>query len=236
MGFIINNLIKSLQYITTVYEIKNVWANDAHKVAVFISLLYSPFLLYIVLRLNKKSILNKLKMMDIVKYRLSYILYNVELVFLLIILSYILGSIGIGQIIIEPIYDAIIRTIGIILFINGILLYLILYSKQKTVLIQKKILYNEINIYKIIRNPEYTFLLMIALGVSLITLSAPGIILSIIIMIPFMLIRIKIIEKDILENDPEYSNYMVSIPKMLPSISFLIKRLIFKRSIVQKNK
>ena len=133
----------------------------------------------------------------------------------------------------DPIYDAIIRSIGIILYMNGILLYLILYSKQKKILVQKKIIYNEINIYKIVRNPEYTFLFMVALGISLLTISISGIILTFIILIPFMLIRVNIVEKDILKNDPEYSNYMIGVPKILPNVFFIIKRLIFKRSIVK---
>ncbi len=220
---------KLLKYITSFYEIKNVWANDAHKVAVFISLVYLPFLIYIVLRLYKKSIVNKLKENDIVKYRFL----NVELIFLIIIISYFIGSIGIGQVIVAPIYDAIIRSIGIILFVNGILLYLILYSKQKNILSKKNIAYKEINIYKIIRNPENTFLLMIALGASFITINFFGLLLSVVILLPFMLIRINIIEKNILENDPEYSNYIVTIPKMIPSIIFLFKRLLFKKDINQ---
>ena len=228
-----NTIIKLSRFVTTIYEIRNIWANDAHKVAVFISLIYSPFLLYIVLKLNKNSILNKLKIIDIVKYRFYYILFNVEIVFILIIISYITGSIGIGQVILDPIYDAIIRSIGIILYMNGILLYLILYSKQKKILVQKKIIYNEINIYKIVRNPEYTFLFMVALGISLLTISISGIILTFIILIPFMLIRVNIVEKDILKNDPEYSNYMIGVPKILPNVFFIIKRLIFKRSIVK---
>ena len=236
VGMIINllNYFNGLfRLITTSYEVQNVWANDAHKVAVIISLIYLPFLLYIILKLNKNSILNKLKIMDMVKYRFSYIIFNVEIIFLLIVFSYIIGSIGIGQIILEPVYDAIIRSIGVILFINGILLYLVLYSKQKNVLTQKKIIYNEINIYKVIRNPEYTVLLMISLGISFLTINASGIILTLLILLPFMLIRIKIIEKDILVNNPEYSNYMVGVPKMLPSIFFIIKRLIFNRSLIR---
>lgn len=235
----LNNLIdilslnSLLRFITTIYEVKNVWANDAHKVAIFISLVYSPFLLYILLNLKKNSILNKLKAGDMIKYSMQYRLFNVEIIFLLIIISFIIGSIGIGQIIVDPIYDAIIRSIGIILFMNGILLYLILYSKQKKVLVQKLIVYNEINIYKIIRNPEYTFLLMIALGASFITINLFGIMFSVVILIPFMLIRIKIIERNILANDPGYSNYIVTIPKMIPSTIFLIKRLIFKKDIIQ---
>ena len=234
---IITNLLnyfkEIFRFITTLYEIQNVWANDAHKVAVIISLVYSPFLLYVLFKLNKNSILNKLKIIDMVKYRFSYIMFNVEIIFLLIFFSYFIGAVGIGQIILKPIYDAVIRSIGVILFMNGILLYLILYSKQRVVLAQKKIIYNEVGIYKIIRNPEYTVLLMIALGISFLTVSASGIVLTLFILLPFMLIRIKIVEKDILNNNPEYSNYMVGIPKMLPSIIFIIKRLIFNKSIIK---
>lgn len=231
-----SNFTKLFGYITSVYEIRNVWANDAHKVSVFISLVYLPFLIYIVLKLNRNSILNKLKIMDMVKYRFSYILFNVEITFLLIFISYLVGVVGIGQIILDPIYDAIIRSIGILLLMNGILLYLILYNKQRKVLAEDKIIYNEIDIYKIIRNPEYTFLLMIALGISFLTISVSGIILSIFILIPLMLVRIRIIEEDILKNDPKYSNYMIGVPNMLPNIFNIIKRLIFKRSIVQGKK
>ncbi len=217
-----------LRFITTIYEIRNVWANDAHKAAVFVSLAYLPFLLYVVFKLNKNSILNKVVNQDMVKYRFSYSFFNVELIFILIIISYISGAVGVGQVILEPIYDAIIRSFGIIIFMNGILLYLILYSKQKKVLDMNKIIYKEINIYKFMRNPEYTFLLMIAVGSSLITVSFSGIILSIIILYPFMLVRIKIVENDIIKNNPDYGNYILDVPRIFPNIFFVIKRLVFK--------
>lgn len=223
-----NILFHLLRYLTTIYEIKNVWANDAHKTAIFISLVYFPFLAYTVFKLNKNSILNRVINQDLVKYSFSYSFFNIELVFILIVFSYICGAVGIGQIILEPVYDAIARSIGVIIFINGILLYLILYGRQQKVLDAKKTIYMEINMYKFIRNPEYTFLLMIAIGCSLITVSFPGIVLSIIVLFPFMLVRICIVEKDIIKNDPEYSNNMLDVPRLLPNIFYIIKRIIFK--------
>ncbi|MCK4798076.1 MAG: isoprenylcysteine carboxylmethyltransferase family protein [Spirochaetes bacterium] len=215
-------------FLTSINEIINVWANDANKLIVFVSLINIPFLLYMLIRIYKKAIAGYSKNVEKKNVISILINLNVEIIFLLIFISYISCNVGIGQVIIKPIYDSLLRGIGVVLYINGILLHYLLYKYEKNNNSKKGFYYKE-SFYSVIRHPEYTFLLMIAIGISLMTVNIFGIILCFLVLLPFIFIRIINEEKQLLKKEKTYIDYKTDVPMFLPDIKKLIRHFFIKR-------
>lgn len=216
-------------FTTGIYEILNVWANDADKFAVFVGGLTLPVLFYFIYRFDNITEIKKMVYKDsIPESRLSFLL---RIIFTLIIVSYVIALAGIGQLVLMPLIDALVRALGAVIYLNGITLLLVLNNLKTSFFDGKKRDIRSMFFCNEVRYPEYFFVFMIALGSSLMSLSFAGIILSNLVLLPFIILKIKKEEKSLVNIDSRYYNYSIDVPMMFPDIKDFIKRLFFKKII-----
>jgi protein-S-isoprenylcysteine O-methyltransferase Ste14 len=183
--------------ITDISQIINVWANDANKVALFMILLYLPYNIFLI-AIVAKDILTKRQ-------------YLIEIIFLIIFLLAMISLVGVGQLILEDFFDAFIRCIGFIIFINASFFSLIVFFNK-----------NEIR-NRFVRFPEYFVYISISIGISFLSLSVLSLFLTIVVLIPSINLKINKIEKILIENDKNYIDYKNGVPKLIPDIKKILK-------------
>ena len=207
-------------FITGYDEIINVWANDAAKVSIFIFVLSIYFLVYILLSFKKdifqlldgKSVFNR----NLLRYFFSFnILIN------------IISLAGIGQLILEPVLDSLARSVGILFYFSGLLFYINLTNECKN-LKNKNDFFNN-RYYKIVRNPDFAMLVMIAFGSSMLALSFFGIIISLVIFLPLTAVFLQKEEKELLKVYKKYYDYKTDVPLLIPNITKLIKIAVYRK-------
>lgn len=203
-------------FITGINEIINVWANDANKLTVFISVLILPLFIYILYGFYVQQI-KEIRSNDIkINFLSIFTFLNVEFIMFLIILSYIVGLAGFGQLILLPIIDAVLRAIGVSLYVSGtFLLFFLLKGDNKN---KYKTNYKENGLYSLTRHPKYTFIIMMSYGISLMTVNVVGIVFSIFLLTPITVARTYKEEKKILQDDEDYIDYKVDIPMIFPDL------------------
>jgi len=205
-----------MNIITGIDAILNVWANDAHKLSVVISLIYLPFLFNLFFINFKNSLHSKifsLKKMGFLKK------VNVEIFYFISLLSLISGFSGIGQSYLNPYIDVIIRAAGFIFLSSGVLLFYILLFVVKE---DRSTLF-----HKTVRHPECSLIIMISLGISLIMVNVISLIITAVLYL-LILLRVKIKEKIIIENDKEYVDYKSQVPALFPKLYHKIALAITK--------
>jgi len=201
-------------------EILNVWANDAHKLAVLISLIYLPFLFHMFLVNYKNSLHSKIYSLKKTGFLKKV---NVEIFFLISLLSLISAFSGIGQLCLNSYADIAVRASGLILLSNGaLLLYLLLYIVKEE---------RSSYFYKTVRNPEYTLMILISYGISMIMVNAISLIIAVLLNL-LILARVKMKEAIIIETDKDYIDYKSQVPAIFPNlyheISLKITKLLKK--------
>ncbi len=239
-------------------ELINVWSNDANKLVVFITLTCLPFLFLIFYFIFKESIkgniflsyLRKLpekvstentltaplkksevlKSLTKEKINKSGLLNRiiVEFVFLIIVFLNAITLIGVGQLVLPDLFDALVRGIGTVLFVSGIFLCLVYFMIKNEVK-------NKNIFYTFIRYPEYFFMVMISSGISIMSLNAACIILIFFILIPLIVIKVFREEKKIVKLNDTYENYKDEVSMIFPDIIKILKRIYIEKNKGKKN-
>jgi|GEM_PF-1232384 len=218
-------------FITGTNEILNVWSNDANKLTIVISIVFFPNLLFLIFSSFKQTNIrqNKIKELASGQYKKGF---GIEFIFLFIFISYLICSAGIGQFILKPIFDAVVRAIGIIFFVNGLILRSVFYRitvnykrnhefdvdfENEEIIIRKNNIF-----YSVVRYPQYFFLIIISLGISFLSLNIFGLIITVLILFPVILRRILKEEKIYTDFIDAYIDYKAETPMIIPSIRNII--------------
>ncbi|MBN2544569.1 MAG: hypothetical protein JXB50_02150 [Spirochaetes bacterium] len=187
-------------------EFLNVWANDAHKLSVLLSLIYLPFLFRLFFINFKNSLHSEVFSLQKVSF---FTKINVEIVYLISVLSLISGFSGIGQLYLNPYIDIVIRAAGIVFLSNGLLLFHILIYVVKE---DKNTLF-----HKTVRHPECSLLIVLSLGISMIMVNLFSLAAAVLLYL-LILTRVRIKEKIIIKNDMDYIDYKSQVPALFPSL------------------
>jgi protein-S-isoprenylcysteine O-methyltransferase Ste14 len=217
-----------MNYITGINEIINIWSNDANIVISIFSIILSPLLVY----LNYNNFRLRAKNLSTENTDLNFFktlkLFNVEIFFSLCFLSFITGLVGIGQIIVDPLIDSLVKGAGTIIFFIGFL-FRFLFLKKETDY-ENKIKKEAHGFYSLMRYPDYTLIWLLALGFSLLTINIAGLSIVFFMLLTSVILRIAKEEKAIIEKKPEYMNYKSDVPMLFPDLIKKIKHFIIMRS------
>lgn len=208
-------------FLTTLNDIRNVWFNDSHIIVFFVNLFFLPFFLILFVKNFYKITFFRIKEFIIIDFKTIIKEFYIEFIFILIFLNYLITASGLFQLKVIPIIDSIIRGLGIILYINGVILFYLFNKRHSTLHITD--FYNK-GFYSVVRHPYYSILLLISLSFSLMFLSLISLLLSIFLFI-FIIIKINKIEKELEKKESFFIDYKYSVPMIFPSIKKIFKKL-----------
>jgi protein-S-isoprenylcysteine O-methyltransferase Ste14 len=207
-------------FITGFEEFLNVWANDGAKISIFIFVLSLPFIARVIISFKNNFFFdktgNKIFNRDIP-----------NIIFCIIAFFNMLSVLSFGQLILPPLFDAILRSFGIFIYLNGIFFYLI-YIRQLS-LVKKETDIFEVIFFRYSRNPDVAILIIMLLGSSLLSLSFLGIIITCFAYIPLMITRALDEEKMLLKLYKKYSDYKDETPIIIPELFKIFKKMIYKK-------
>jgi len=202
--------------ITWFNEILNVWANDAAKVSVFIFSFSLPFLVYIIFSLFKDYFKTLPIKRDII-----------YLFFLITVILNIISIVGFVQIILPPLFDALVRSFGIFIYLTALFFYIVLLRFIKSIKKNTHLFNSEV--YSVTRNPDILLLFFIVSGFSLLAVSLTGIIFSLFVFLPLAVIKLKNEEKELLKTYKEYFDCKNNIPLLFPNVLRSFKSTFYGR-------
>jgi protein-S-isoprenylcysteine O-methyltransferase Ste14 len=206
-------------FITGFEEFLNVWANDGAKISIFIFVFTLPLLVRIIYSFKKSFFFEKTGN-KVFKRDIQNIIFYVVIFFCL------LSVLSIGQFILPPLIDAIIRSVGIFIYLSAVFAYL-LFVRQMNFLKKESDLFESV-FYNYSRNPDLALLFFILTGLSLSSLSFFGLVFSFFAYLPFSVYRALDEEKELLRLYRKYSDYKDENPLFLPDIWKLFKKIIYK--------
>jgi len=206
-------------FLTTFNDIKNVWFNDSHITVFFITLFFLPFFLVLFVKNFYKIIFFRIK--EFVKVDFFSIIkeFYIEIIFIFVFFSYILSIVGLFQFKFTAIIDSIVRAIGVICYISGIIIFYLFNRRHSEIHILN--FYNK-GFYSMVRHPYYSILLLISFSFCLKFVSFLTLLLTIILLISIV-VRIKIIEKELEKRESFFIDYKYSVPMLFPSIKKIFK-------------
>jgi protein-S-isoprenylcysteine O-methyltransferase Ste14 len=209
-----------LMFITGFEDFLNVWANDGAKISIFIFVLSLPVISWIIISLNENFFYNKTQNKFFKRDVPNVIFYAVIFFSMLSVFSF-------GQLILNPVFDAVIRSLGIFIYLSGVFTYIVFVREVKKT--KKETDVFELGFYKLSRNPDLAFLFCIAAGSSLLTLSFLGIIITAFAYLPAILYFAGLEEKELLKLYKKYDDYKDETPVILPDVFKIIKKLIYRK-------
>ncbi|HOF00143.1 MAG TPA: hypothetical protein PK385_00830 [Spirochaetota bacterium] len=215
-------------YISLPYDISNVWYNDAHRVIVFSVVFYLPFTILFLFRGiaifmgQKKASIEKKNFISIIGAFLS------EIFFFLTFLSFISGLVGLFQLVLPPIIDVVVRSLGLILYLNSILLFALFARRHRD--LHSEDTYNK-GFYLLIRHPYYSILIALSVGMSLSTVSILTSSLTVLTIVVFI-IDIKRKEKALEKKDSFFIDYKYSTPMLIPKLKKIVLRKNIKTKLI----
>ncbi|MBP7552993.1 MAG: hypothetical protein KA885_06170 [Spirochaetes bacterium] len=207
-------------YISLPYDVPNVWYNDAHRIIVFSVAFYLPFTVLFLFRGivffmgQKSSSIEKKNFISIIGAFLS------EIFFFLTFLSFLSGLVGLFQLVLPPIIDVIVRSLGLILYLNSILLFALFARRHRD--LHDEDMYNK-GFYLLIRHPYHSILITLSVGMSLSTVSILTLSFTVLTIIIFV-IDIKRKEKALEKKDSFFIDYKYSVPMLIPKIKKIVLR------------
>ncbi len=193
--------------ITGINDITSVWLNDGHRVASFCLILIGLYFISLNIKYRK------------IFFRSSI---AVSVLFLLNIAIFIVGVVGIGELIIIPMADSIVRSIGLFIVIITIFMKTYFYKKHNQFLSSSEDFCKN-GFYRYVRNPNsfMDFVLLIGLGLSVVSPFSIG--FTLIAYLPSTLVFINIKENRLIKIDENYIDYMVDVNKFIPNLKMLLK-------------
>jgi len=193
--------------ITVFDDIVSVWFNEGHRVASFCLIFICLYFLIL-----------------IIKYRKIFFRSSImeSVIFIINIVVFIIGLIGIGQFIFPPLLDSVVRAVGLFVVIVAIFMKSYFYRKHYNFLLSSED-YCISGFYKYVRNPNsfIDFVLLSGFGIAVVSPFSFGI--TIFIYIPISLILINIKEKKLIKIDENYIDYMTDVNKFIPDFKTLFK-------------
>lgn len=165
----------------------------------------------------------------------------VELIFVLIFIITILGIIGFGDLILSPFLDTILRSIGVIFYIIfSIFLYVFTHlRKQKndgnnmsgSDIGDNNIMDDRDDFYSLVRYPVFSFMFFISLGFSLLSLNIYALLITIFVLLPVIILRVKREEDEKIIKNTFYIDYQHSVPMLVPNIFIFIKKYVIDKIV-----
>jgi len=209
-------------FFTFIKDINNVWYNDAHKLTLF----YNIFLIILHIFFIKNffsSIIQSLKALKksnifmITKSLIIYILVIINLLF------FVLGGVGLFQIIIEDRFDALIRSFGIFMVTTSLILHLRFSKKHHG----KRGADNLIThgFFEIVRHPEYLILFLLSLGLACCFISLGGFLFTF-VQIPVTIFVCFSEENDLIKVNENYYDFRNETPKIIPETRMVLKKVL----------
>jgi len=208
-------------FFTTLNDIINIWFNEGHLIIFFLNIFFLPFFLLLFIKNFYKIIFFRIKQFIKIDFINIIKEFYIELIFILIFISYIIGIIGLFQLKLILILDTIFKTIGIIFYLSGVILFYLFNKRHSEVNLTH--LYNK-GFYSVVRHPYYSILLFIASSYCLMVLSIITILLTI-LLFSLIIFKIKAIEKELEKKDTFFIDYKYSVPMLFPDIKKIFKRL-----------
>jgi len=135
---------------------------------------------------------------------------------------FILGGVGLFQIILPDFFDAAIRSLGLLAVFFSLNLYVRFFRRRPKK--QNDNAFISLGFYEVIRHPEYFILFIFSLGISCSFISIFGLVLTL-LQIPFTIIISLIEESEISKNDENYFDYKNETPMLIPEIRTLLKKI-----------
>ena len=210
--------------ITGFDEILNVWANDAHKIVCFFNIFFMIFLIRSIITLFQIRNSTIIKNNNIAQYIYNF---SFEMLVLLSFILFIIGSIGIFQLVLIPLLDCIVRALGLIIFSLSLIILIInikIINTEERAIKKEYSRLKEIKLYRFTRNPLELLFLFMSLGLSLTVVSIPSLIISI-ILFPVAIFRVISKEKDVHKLN-DFIEYRNQTPSLFPDYrSFFQKYL-----------
>ncbi|HPO49242.1 MAG TPA: methyltransferase [Spirochaetota bacterium] len=208
-------------FFTFFNNITNVWYNDAHKVSLFFNVFLLP--LYILFfKFFFSSLVASFRILNNKTFSRIFVVFSIYLFVLLNFVFFILGGVGLFQIILPDFFDAAIRSLGLLAVFFSLNLYVRFFRRRPKK--QNDNAFISLGFYEVIRHPEYFILFIFSLGISCSFISIFGLVLTL-LQIPFTIIISLIEESEISKNDENYFDYKNETPMLIPEIRTLLKKI-----------
>ena len=209
--------------ITLFKDILNVWYNDAHRVCVFIAVFALPLWIHFFKaairyqRCKHDTLADK-------RFKTTLSLYMPDCLFILSVISFLFGIVGVGQLRMSWTIDVILRGAGAVMLISGLSVF-ISFSKQSPELYVFEREPGKMGFYGIVRHPYYALLLYISLGM---TLSAVSVFSAGVLVVQIIVSTLCTghIGKVLIAKDEYFIDYKYAAPRLVPGLADMLRGIV----------